>query len=62
MISHTLLNTRLPLPLSKSDPLVRTSCLSLLMLCKKVIASYLPLYANCTAYCGGENACKALRH
>jgi hypothetical protein len=41
---------------------VRTSCLSLLMLCKKVIASYLPLYANCTAYCGGENACKALRH
>jgi hypothetical protein len=62
MISRILLNTRLPLPLPKSNPLVRARCLSLLMLCKKVIASYLPLYANCTAYCGGDSACKALRH
>ena len=43
------------------DPLAHTSCLSLMMLCEKIVASQLSLSAFCTVYCGGEGARKAAR-
>ena len=43
------------------DPLARANCLSLLILCEKVIAAHFQLSAYCTMYCHGENAYEAVR-